>query len=159
MRNPAPKAAAIYCRISHDPSGERLGVQRQEDDCRAEATRRHWQITGIYVDDDRSAFSTRKPRPEYQRLLRDIQEGLVDGVLIWRLDRLHRQPRELEEFIPLTDKHQSGARYCHWGREPVHDQGKTSRPALRSTCASVGETGLEPATHGPPDPSLFLDSA
>lgn len=106
MRSPAPKSAAIYRRISHDPSGERLGVQRQEDDCRAEAARRHWQITGIYVDDDRSAFNTRKPRPEYQRLLRDIQEGLVDGVLIWRLDRLHRQPRELEEFIVLTDKHQ-----------------------------------------------------
>ena len=106
MRSPAPKAAAIYCRISHDPSGERLGVNRQEDDCRAEAARRHWQIAGVYVDDDRSAFNTRKPRPEYQRLLRDLQEGTVDGVLIWRLDRLHRQPRELEEFIVITDKHQ-----------------------------------------------------
>jgi site-specific DNA recombinase len=58
------------------------------------------------VDDDRSAFNTRKPRPEYQRLLRDLQEGTVDKVMIWRLDRLHRQPRELEEFIVITDKHQ-----------------------------------------------------
>jgi DNA invertase Pin-like site-specific DNA recombinase len=39
-------------------------------------------------------------------LLRDIQEGAVDGVLIWRLDRLHRQPRELEEFAVITDRHQ-----------------------------------------------------
>lgn len=106
MRTAVPRAAAIYCRISHDPSGERLGVNRQEDDCRAEAARRHWQVGGIYIDDDRSAYSTRKPRPEYQRLLRDLQEGTVDGVLIWRLDRLHRQPRELEEFIVITDKHQ-----------------------------------------------------
>lgn len=106
MRSPAPQAAAIYCRISHDPSGERLGVQRQEDDCRAEAARRHWRVTGMYIDDDRSAFNSRKPRPEYQRLLRDLQEGTVDGVMIWRLDRLHRQPRELEEFIVITDKHQ-----------------------------------------------------
>jgi site-specific DNA recombinase len=106
VRSRVRQAAAIYCRISHDPSGERLGVHRQEDDCRAEAIRRHWQVTGIYVDDDRSAFNTRKPRPEYQRLLRDIQAGSVDGVLIWRLDRLHRQPRELEEFIVITDKHE-----------------------------------------------------
>ena len=105
MRSQVPQAAAIYCRISHDPSGERLGVQRQEDDCRAEADRRHWQVTGMYVDDDRSAFNTRKPRPAYQRLLADIQEGSIDGVMIWRLDRLHRQPRELEEFIVITDKH------------------------------------------------------
>src|ERR1700688_2843227 len=106
MRTDVPRAAAIYCRISHDPSGERLGVNRQEDDCRAEAARRQWRVADIYVDDDRSAYSTRKPRPEYQRLLRDLQEGTVDGVLIWRLDRLHRQPRELEEFIVITDKHQ-----------------------------------------------------
>jgi site-specific DNA recombinase len=63
----------------------------------------NWEVAGIYIDDDWSAFSTRKPRPEYQRLLRDIQEGGVDGVLIWRLDRLHRQPRELEESIVITD--------------------------------------------------------
>jgi site-specific DNA recombinase len=66
VRTQVPQTAAIYCRISHNPSGERLGVPRQEDDCRAEAARRQWQVTGIYIDDDRSAFNTRKPRPEYQ---------------------------------------------------------------------------------------------
>src|SRR5438445_5326044 len=106
MRSRAPKAAAIYARISHDPTGERLGVQRQEADCREEAKRRGWGVADVYVDDDRSAHKTRKPRPEYQRLLKDIQLGLRDGVMIWRLDRLHRQPRELEEFIVLCDKHE-----------------------------------------------------
>lgn len=55
----------------------------------------------MYVDNDLSAYDTRKSRPQYQRLLSDIQLGLRDGVMIWRLDRLHRQPRELEEFIVL----------------------------------------------------------
>jgi hypothetical protein len=32
--------------------------------------------------------------------------------MIWRLDRLHRQPRELEEFIVLRDKHRSGGKDC-----------------------------------------------
>jgi site-specific DNA recombinase len=105
MRSTAPTSAAVYARISHDPSGERLGVQRQEADCVEEAKRRGWGIAQVYVDDDRSAFDTRKPRPEYQRLLKDIQLGLRDGVMIWRLDRLHRQPRELEEFIVICDKH------------------------------------------------------
>ena len=59
----------------------------------------------MYVDDDISAFNPKKARPEYQRLLSDIQLGSRDGVMIWRLDRLHRQPRELEEFILLCDKH------------------------------------------------------
>lgn len=99
MQRSRPRSAAIYGRISHDPSGERLGVQRQEADCVAEARRRGWGVVRVYVDDDRSAYNARKPRPEYQRLLRDIAAGEVDGVMVWRLDRLHRQPRELEEFI------------------------------------------------------------
>jgi site-specific DNA recombinase len=106
MRAGSPKSAAIYARISHDPSGERLGVQRQEADCLEEAKRRGWSVAQVYVDDDISAFNPKKPRPEYQRLLSDIQFGSRDGVMIWRLDRLHRQPRELEEFIVLCDKHQ-----------------------------------------------------
>ena len=106
MRASSPKSAAIYARISHDPSGERLGVQRQEAHCVEEAKRRGWSIAQTYVDDDLSAFNPKKPRPEYQRLLRDIQFGARDGVIVWRLDRLHRQPRELEEFIVMCDKHQ-----------------------------------------------------
>jgi site-specific DNA recombinase len=106
VRAKPPQAAAIYTRISHDPTGERLGVQRQEEDCRAEARRRGWLVSAVYEDDDRSAYSLKKPRPQYQRMLRDIQLGLRDGVMIWRLDRLHRQPRELEEFIVVCDKHQ-----------------------------------------------------
>ena len=105
VRSRLPQAAAIYTRISLDPSGERLGVQRQEEDCRAEATRRGWRIAEVYEDDDRSAYNPRRGRPEYERLLTDIRQGVRDGVMIWRLDRLHRQPRELEEFIVVCDKH------------------------------------------------------
>lgn len=105
VRSRLPQAAAIYTRISLDPSGERLGVQRQEEDCRAEATRRGWRVAEVYEDDDRSAFNPRRGRPEYERLLTDIRRGVRDGVMIWRLDRLHRQPRELEEFIVVCDKH------------------------------------------------------
>jgi site-specific DNA recombinase len=105
VRIKPPQAAAIYTRISYDPSSDRLGVQRQEEDCLQEAKRRGWSVAEVYEDDDRSAHNTKKPRPEYERLLRDIGLGLRDGVMIWRLDRLHRQPRELEEFIVICDKH------------------------------------------------------
>ncbi|MBV8528317.1 MAG: recombinase family protein, partial [Candidatus Dormibacteraeota bacterium] len=104
MRATPPRAGAIYCRISHDPSGERLGVRRQQVDCMEHARRAGWAIAEVYVDDDRSAYNPKKPRPEYERLLQDIELGRRDGVLVWRLDRLHRQPRELEAFIVLCDK-------------------------------------------------------
>ncbi len=101
-RERAVEAAAIYCRISDDREGEALGVRRQEEDCRALAERRRWPISNVYIDNDRSAYSG-KPRPEYERLLHDIRTGAVDAVVVWDLDRLHRSPRELEDFFAVCD--------------------------------------------------------
>lgn len=97
-----PTAAAVYARISSDPEGDQLGVKRQIADCHDFATRRGWPVREVYVDDDRSAYSG-KARPAYRRLLADIRDGAVDAVVVWHLDRLHRQPRELEEFFEVCD--------------------------------------------------------
>ncbi|HEY5434491.1 MAG TPA: recombinase family protein, partial [Candidatus Limnocylindrales bacterium] len=109
-----PNAAAIYARISSDPTGDQLGVHRQVEDCRAYADRRGWAVRDLYVDDDRSAYSG-KARPEYRRMLADIAAGAVDGVVVWHLDRLHRQPRELEAFLDTCDKARLTALACVTG--------------------------------------------
>ena len=95
-----PNAAAVYARISSDPEGDRLGVKRQVEDCQGFAERRGWPVHAVYIDDDRSAYSGRV-RPEYRRMLDDIRAGEVDAVVVWHLDRLHRQPKELEEFFDV----------------------------------------------------------
>jgi site-specific DNA recombinase len=97
-----PSAAAIYARISSDPEGDRLGVSRQLADCQALAERKGWTVAERYVDDDRSAYRG-NARPEYRRLLADIASGTIDAVLVYNLDRLHRQPKELEEFFDICD--------------------------------------------------------
>lgn len=94
--------AAIYCRISDDREGAGLGVQRQEEDCRALADRRGWNIEAVYIDNDISAYSGR-PRPRYRALLDDLRAGQVQAVIAWHPDRLHRSPRELEEFIGVVE--------------------------------------------------------
>ena len=103
-----PRAAAVYARISSDPEGDQLGVTRQVQDCRSLAERRGWPVAECYVDDDRSAYSG-KHRPEYRRMLDDIRAGAVDAVVVWHLDRLHRQPKELEEFFEVCDAAHLGA--------------------------------------------------
>src|SRR5664280_3696431 len=97
-----PAAAAIYARISSDPEGDMLGVTRQVTDCRALAERRGWRVVGTYIDDDVSAYKG-KPRPQYRRMLDDMRAGAVDAVVVWDLDRLHRRPKELEEFFELCE--------------------------------------------------------
>jgi len=99
-----PLRAATYCRISDDREGKALGVQRQREDCEALVEARGWTLAGRYVDNDLSAYSG-KPRPGYAQLLEAVRGGLVDGVVAWHPDRLHRSPRELEDFLTVVEKH------------------------------------------------------
>ena len=92
--------AGIYARISSDREGDNLAISRQLADCEELAARRGWEVAERYVDSDISAYSG-KVRPEYRRLLEEIDAGVVDAVVVYHADRLHRHPRELEEFIEL----------------------------------------------------------
>ena len=92
--------AAIYARISSDRDGDHLGVRRQVDDCERLIERKGWEIAERYVDDDVSAYKGRV-RPAYRRMLDDVRGGFLDAVVVWDADRLHRQPKELEEFFDV----------------------------------------------------------
>jgi len=97
------RAAAIYARISSDQDGRGLGVQRQVEDCRKLANERGWTVAEEYVDNDVSAYSG-KSRPAYRQMLADLAAGERDAVIVYNLDRLHRQPAELEDFVALCEK-------------------------------------------------------
>lgn len=79
-----------------------MGVARQLEDCRKLAEDRGWPVGAEYVDNDVSAFSG-KPRREYARMLADLASGDRDAVIVYNLDRLHRRPVELEEFVTLCE--------------------------------------------------------
>lgn len=92
----------IYIRISSDPEGLRAGVQRQLDDCMAFCERLGWVVVNVYEDNDVSAYSG-KPRKSYLAMLEEIKAGLINTVVVWHPDRLHRHPIELEDFIVLIE--------------------------------------------------------
>lgn len=94
--------AAISARISDDRTGAGLGVQRQEQDCRALAEARGWTVVAVHVDNDLSAYSGKR-RPGYEALLAQIEAGEIDVVIAWHTDRLHRSLVELERYISLCE--------------------------------------------------------
>ncbi len=94
---------AVYCRISSDPRGLGLGVERQRDDCHDLARTNEWKIVGTYTDNDVSAYSG-KPRPQYDALMGAVEAGEVDVIVAWDPDRLHRSPAELETFIAAVER-------------------------------------------------------
>lgn len=96
---PAAKTirAACYCRISSDPTDKREGVDRQRADTSALCEVKGWTPVGYYIDNDRSA-SSGKERPEWDRLLNDVEAGTVDAIAAWDQDRGWRMMHELESL-------------------------------------------------------------
>ncbi|MEU7609526.1 recombinase family protein [Micromonospora sp. NPDC049204] len=99
----------IYARISDDREGAGLGVKRQEQDGRDLHKRANLggRILCILVDNDLTAYDRSgryKPRPDYEQLC-DLLRARPGrrGVIAWHTDRLHRTPRELEDFIDLIE--------------------------------------------------------
>lgn len=91
--------AAIYLRISLDRSGEMLAVDRQREDCMAIIKRRGWELVQEYSDNSISASKSNVHRPAYNEMVADFQAGRFDALVCWDLDRLTRQPRQLEDWI------------------------------------------------------------
>jgi site-specific DNA recombinase len=98
-----PRRAAVYLRISLDSTGEGLAVERQRRECRAIIEARGWQADGEYVDNSISASDARKNRPGYDALVRAYQAGQFDALVTYDLDRLTRQPRQLEDWIDAAE--------------------------------------------------------
>ena len=83
-----------------------LAIDRQRGDCIAEAERRNWHIDLdrlLYVDQSISATDRSVSRPDYDRLVADFSAGRWDALVCWDLDRLTRQPRQLEDWIDLAE--------------------------------------------------------
>jgi Resolvase, N terminal domain len=99
--------AAIYCRISRAFETMK-GVERQLKDALAIGRAKGWTVTdeSIYIDNNigASEFSN-KARTEYLRMLRDLEVGKYDAVILWLEDRGHRRVIDAWEFVQLCKTH------------------------------------------------------
>lgn len=92
----------VYLRISDDSAGEAKGVARQREDCTALAAVRRWEPV-LYEDNDVSAYKRGVVREDFERMLADLKAGQIRGIVVYDLDRLARQPRDLERVIDLYE--------------------------------------------------------
>lgn len=104
-RSEAPTGApvvGVYVRISKDQEGQRLGVERQREDCLALCEANGWQVHRIYEDNDISASRySKKKRPEYEALISDLKDGTIQGVVYYSQTRLTRRTPEFAEFCEI----------------------------------------------------------
>lgn len=110
-----------YSRISDDPLDMQRGVTRQQADTRTAVESRGAEVSKEYIENDTSAyrkkrirrtddqgnryFVYRTVRPVWQAALADLRAGIIDGLMVWDLDRLARDPRDLEDAIEVVEHH------------------------------------------------------
>lgn len=100
----APRRAAIYLRISQDREDPRLGVDRHREDAEALIAARRWSLVEIYEDNDISGKG-HKRRPAFERLLTDIEHGLIDVVVAQEWPRLERNRSDGVRVIEAAQRH------------------------------------------------------
>jgi DNA invertase Pin-like site-specific DNA recombinase len=103
MRTEQTVRAAIYLRISIDDEMDGLAIERQRKQCMGIVAMRGWTLVGEYVDQGISASKRNVRRPEYDRMESDYRAGRFDAIVCYDLDRLTRQPRQLEDWIDAAE--------------------------------------------------------
>jgi len=95
---------ALYIRVStEDQAREGYSIQAQRNKLEAYCVSQGWDIVGLYVDDGYSAKDLE--RPEMKRMLAHIEQGLIDCVLVYRLDRLTRSVLDLYKLLEIFEKY------------------------------------------------------
>lgn len=97
----------VYARISEDRDGQQTATERQLRDCRELAQRRGWEVVDGFEDVDISAYSKKARRPEFERMLEALRAGDIVGVVVWKLDRLTRQQRDLVRVMEACEHHKA----------------------------------------------------
>lgn len=95
--------AAVYLRQSLDRDLTKVSIDYQREQLGKLCADKGWDHPVEYLDRNVSATTGR--REAYEDLCDDIRSGAIGRVAVWDMDRLHRQPRELEDFIDLAEKH------------------------------------------------------
>lgn len=82
---------AGYIRVSTAEQALRgLSLESQEMDIRAYAEAHEIQLVGMYVDRGITARKALNKRQAFQQLMRDVDDGKIDRIIVMRLDRWFR---------------------------------------------------------------------
>jgi site-specific DNA recombinase len=96
--------AAIYLRISLDATGEHRAIDRQREDCEAKAAEKGLTVSDVYIDNSVSASKRNVVRPAYEQMVNDYKEGKFTNIICYDIDRLSRQPVQMEYWLELAEQ-------------------------------------------------------
>lgn len=109
MKTITSKRCAVYCRVSSD---ERLDQSFNSIDAQREAGIAYvasqktegWELVSDFYEDPGFSGGNME-RPGLKRLLKDIQAGKIDIVVVYKIDRLSRSLADFAKMVEVFDNH------------------------------------------------------
>jgi site-specific DNA recombinase len=86
-----------YARVSTENQIENYSIAEQTERLKAYCAAKGWILSKIYTDGGFSGANTN--RPALQQLLEAVRAGGIDGVLVYKLDRLSRSQKDTLTLI------------------------------------------------------------
>ena len=99
------KQCVIYTRVSTEIQAEKefSSCESQEQKIRSFIeSQNNWQVAKIYSDAGYTGVNTN--RPALQELLEDIKQNKIDVILVYKIDRFTRSPKDFYQLIEVFDK-------------------------------------------------------
>ncbi len=99
------KIAGIYIRVStEDQAREGFSLGEQEEKLRQLCNYKEYEVYKVYCDAGISAKDM-EHRPKFQEMLKDMRDGKINYIVAYKLDRVTRSVRDLEELITQLEKY------------------------------------------------------
>ncbi len=89
-----------YIRVSTQKQGEGVSLDAQKDAILAFASRHELTIIRWFEEKQTAA---KGGRPQFNQMLRQLKRRIADGVVIHKVDRAARNPRDWALFSELPD--------------------------------------------------------
>lgn len=99
------KIAAVYIRVStEDQAREGFSLGEQKEKLLQLCAFKEYEVFKVYED---AGISTKdmEHRPAFQEMLQDMRNGKINYIVAYKLDRVTRSVRDLEELILELEKY------------------------------------------------------
>lgn len=99
------KIAGVYIRVStEDQAREGFSLGEQEEKLLQLCNFKELEVYKVYKDAGISAKDM-EHRPQFQEMLQDMKEGKINYIVAYKLDRITRSVRDLEELISVLEQY------------------------------------------------------
>ena len=99
------KVAGVYIRVStEDQAREGFSLGEQEEKLLQLCKFKELEVYKVYKDAGISAKDM-EHRPQFQEMLKDMKEGKLNYIVAYKLDRITRSVRDLEELISVLEQY------------------------------------------------------